>query len=97
MEFSDTIMQSILDAISEVNETVELEQSIPQSEDTVIFGPSSQLDSLALITLLTAIEENIEEELGEALSLADLLPTGGETVTVASFARTIAESRSAPH
>ena len=92
MERSEGIEQAILDAITDVNETLGPEEPIPRSEDTVIFGATSQLDSIGLVTLLTAVEENMEQRMGETVSLMDLMPTGGETVTVASFARTIAES-----
>lgn len=38
---------------------------------TALFGDSGMLDSLALVALVVAVEQAIEDELGVSLSLAD--------------------------
>ena len=97
MEQTATITQAIFEAIDDLNETLELGRPVAKSENTVIFGVGTQLESLHLVTLLTAIEENIERcGLGE-INLMDLLPTDDRPVTVTSLARTIAESKAARH
>ena len=37
----------------------------------MIYGDSSQLDSLALVSLIVAVEQNIEDEFGISITLAD--------------------------
>lgn len=91
---TETITEAIFGAIDEVNATMDSERTIAKSRETVVFGAESPLDSLALITLLTAIEERIEQQSGETLSLMDLLPTDGQSVTVGSLARSICDSQS---
>ena len=37
----------------------------------MIYGDNSQLDSLALVSLIVAVEQNIEDEFGISITLAD--------------------------
>jgi acyl carrier protein len=67
----ETITQVIFKAIDEINETLPKEQWVQKSIDTLLFGTSSKLDSLGLITLIVAIEQKIEEETKTAITLTD--------------------------
>lgn len=61
----------IFSSIDELNLDLEENERITKSETTSLFGLGDSLDSLALINLITIIEEKIEEETGEYVSLAD--------------------------
>ena len=39
--------------------------------DTILFGGNSKLDSLGLINLIIAVEQNIEDEFNISITLAD--------------------------
>lgn len=82
-------------------------QSAPRAVDLAagdaapLFGVERVLDSLALVTLLVAVEQGIDDELGVALTLADEkaasqqrspFRTVGALVTYAT-ARVLSESR----
>lgn len=61
----------IFDSIDELNTDLDEKARITKSEDTHLFGSGDSLDSLALINLITIIEQKIEEETGHYISLAD--------------------------
>ncbi len=64
-------LQLIFASIDELNLDLGENEKIRKSETTSLFGSGDSLDSLALINLITIIEEKIEEETGEYVSLAD--------------------------
>ena len=58
--------------ISEISNSIYTEnEEIVINENSVIYGDSSQLDSLALVSLIVAVEQNIEDEFGISITLAD--------------------------
>ena len=57
-------MQSIFGAIDEINGQLPKGKKIEKSINTALFGNGGKLDSLGLISLVTAIEQRIEEDLG---------------------------------
>ena len=58
--------------ISEVSNSIYTEnEEIVINENSVIYGDNSQLDSLALVSLIVAVEQNIEDEFGISITLAD--------------------------
>lgn len=67
----ERIMQVIFGAMEDVNSQLPPEQQLETSKETVLFGRSGKLDSLALVTLIVAIEEKLEEELEVKVTLAD--------------------------
>lgn len=71
MTTNHKIIQSIFDAIDHVNEHLSTELHLEKSLDTALFGRSGNLDSLALVNLIVAVEQNIEDQCGIALVLAD--------------------------
>jgi acyl carrier protein len=58
-------------AIQEVNAS--LSNPIPSNapDDTTLYGREGVLDSLALVTLLSSLEEGIEDTFGLSFTLAD--------------------------
>ena len=58
--------------ISEVSNSIYTDnEEIVINENSVIYGDNSQLDSLALVSLIVAVEQNIEDEFGISITLAD--------------------------
>ena len=67
----DFALKVIYDAIDELNEDLEADEQIEKTENSVLFGSGSMLDSMSLVNLITAIEERIEYEKDVYLTLAD--------------------------
>ena len=65
------IIKIIYDAIDELNNELDDEFKLVKSEKTALFGKSSSLDSLGLINLVVAVEQNIEDEFDVTITLAD--------------------------
>ena len=58
--------------ISEVSNSIYTDnEEIVINENSVIYGDNSPLDSLALVSLIVAVEQNIEDEFGISITLAD--------------------------
>ncbi len=68
---NEKVIQIIFDVVDEVNEELPEESRLEKSPDTVLFGESGKLDSLGLVNLVVAVEENLEDEFGKAISLTD--------------------------
>ena len=67
LQFVDLIVESILLIKDETGLTVP-----PRLQaDTALFGTEGFLDSMALVTLVVALEQGIEEKFGVAVMLAD--------------------------
>jgi acyl carrier protein len=64
-------LKLVYDAIDTANELRREEDRIPKTPDVKLVGQDGRLDSLALATLLLAIERRTEEETGESISLLD--------------------------
>ena len=71
MKNKGKIIQSIMDAIDEINERNPEEKRLSKSVDTVLTGESGELDSLGLVSFVVAVEERIQNDLGVNISLAD--------------------------
>jgi len=65
------ITNVIFSAVEEVNGQLPRKQRLEKSIDTILFGKSGKLDSLALVNLIVAVEEKIQEEFGVTVTLAD--------------------------
>ncbi len=61
MTVRNKILEGIYAAIDEVNEQLPEDQNLEKSLETVLLGSSGKLESVNLVNLLVAIEENIEE------------------------------------
>lgn len=65
------LVSLIVKAIQEIGEDGRLPLPASLDGDTALFGRNGLLDSLGLVTLVVAVEQAIEDELGISLSLAD--------------------------
>ncbi len=67
----EKILKLIYEAIDVLNAQLSKEEYIEKSASTALFGQGSKLDSLGLINLIVAVEQNIEDEFETSITLAD--------------------------
>lgn len=65
------IESAVFAAIAEVNEQLPENGRIEQSSDARLFGQRGVLDSLGLVNLIVAVEQEIEDAFDETVTLAD--------------------------
>ena len=61
----------IIRSLQEVKEVLDEQMIDSPDSDTKIFGRKGVLDSMGLVSLITDVEERIEDEFGFSLILAD--------------------------
>jgi hypothetical protein len=66
-----TLKDIIYAAIDEINEGRDEKEFLPKSLDAVLAGESALLNSLQIVTLISEIEEGVEENYSESLSLLE--------------------------
>ena len=71
MTTTEKIQEAIFRAVDEHNQDKAKDAQLGKTDDTIIFGQESTLDSIGLLDLIVAIEENLEERFGIEISLAD--------------------------
>jgi D-alanine--poly(phosphoribitol) ligase subunit 2 len=71
MRESERITEAVFQAIDELNDILPPERQLQKSPDTVLYGSDGRLDSLELVNLIVAAEQNIEDEMGIPITLAD--------------------------
>jgi len=71
MSKKQRILKTIYDAVDEINSLAEKERQLERSKETVLFGRDGKLDSLGLVNLIVAVEENLEDEFERAIVLVD--------------------------
>ena len=67
----ERILQVVLDAVAALNEELGYEELEKASEDTVLHGGETGLDSLSLVSLIVDVEERVAAAFGRAVALAD--------------------------
>ena len=65
------ILELIYEAIDEINLESDASEKMEKSEETIIFGFQSALDSIGLVNFITIIEQKLEEETGRFITIAD--------------------------
>jgi len=65
------IERAVFRAIDEVNQARARKLRLEKSSDTVLMGESGRLDSLGLVNLVVAVEEQVAEEFGVTINIAD--------------------------
>ena len=65
------IVNAIYAAIDEMNEQQPKGRQIEKTPETALFGEKGMLDSLGLVNLIVAVEQQLEDELGVTVTLAD--------------------------
>ena len=67
----EKIEKIIIDTLKELNEELENENLNNPTSETKLYGGSGALDSLALVSLITDLEERISDEFEKDIILAD--------------------------
>jgi len=65
------IEKIIIETLNEINEELENENLNNPTSETKLYGGSGALDSLALVSLITDLEERISDEFEKDIILAD--------------------------
>ena len=65
------VIELIIDNVNQLKDTQGLEVPAELDSATTLFGGDGFLDSMALVTLVVAVEQAIEERFGTNVSLAD--------------------------
>lgn len=65
------IEKIIIEGLNEINEELENENLNNPTSETKLYGGSGALDSLALVSLITDLEERISDEFEKDIILAD--------------------------
>ena len=71
MKNNKKIESIIINSIKELNEELPEDKQIELTSDVVLFGIGGKLDSLGLVNLLVIIEQNIEDNYGVSITIAD--------------------------
>ena len=71
MNNSQIVIETILEIASEFNEDLEYKIDIEKGKAAPLFGRKGVLDSLGLVSFITAVEQAIEDKMDIFLSLAD--------------------------
>jgi acyl carrier protein len=67
----DNIKTIVFRTIDDLNQNLIKEDQLDKSLETKLIGGNNKLDSLGLINLIVALEQNIEDEFDISLTLAD--------------------------
>lgn len=70
-DHDDEMVHLVAEALRELASNAEIEIPAVVSGETPLFGEEGLLESLALVTLIVSVEEQIEERFGRAVTLAD--------------------------
>ncbi len=65
------INELVLVQLNELNDTLPENQQFQPSEDTVLFGTNSSIDSLSLVSFIVDLESVLSDETGIDISLTD--------------------------
>ena len=68
---NERVTQAVFRAIRDVNQARPKAQQIPAAADTALLGEGAVLDSLGLVNLIVAIEEQVADEFGTTIAIAD--------------------------
>jgi acyl carrier protein len=77
----DQALQLVYDAIDSVNPLLPQSRRLAKAPETILVGPSGQLDSLGIINFLLALEERASDAAGTPVQLLD------DTALIAEHAR----------
>jgi D-alanine--poly(phosphoribitol) ligase subunit 2 len=71
MSIENQVNQILFTAIEEINEQLPPHQKIKADRSTQLFGKQGVLDSLTLVQLIVAAEQEVQDTLNIAITLAD--------------------------
>ena len=65
------VIKTILETINEYNDGLSKNDQISSDLDSSIYGGSSNLDSMGLVSFIVGLEQSIEDKFDQSISLAD--------------------------
>jgi len=65
------VIETILATIEEYNDDLSKDMQISTDLDSSLYGRSSSLDSMGLVSFIVGLEQNIEDKFNQSISLAD--------------------------
>ena len=65
------VIKTILETINEYNDGLSKNEQISSDLGSSIYGGSSNLDSMGLVSFIVGLEQNIEDKFDQSISLAD--------------------------
>jgi len=65
------ILNIIFDAVDEINQDLEADERLEKTEEAVLYGKESRIDSLSLVNLIVAVEERLQDKFEVSVMLAD--------------------------
>ena len=68
---NEKVTQAILGAIDEINGQLPKGEKLEKSVSAALFGDGGKLDSLGLVSLITTVEQRIEEDFNMTLTLLE--------------------------
>ncbi len=91
MSNREEIIQAIYRAVDEINSALPIDQRLESAPETVLVGSEATLDSLGLINLIVATEQQLTDLFGRSLDLttAALLNPEEQLSTLDRLAQTI--------
>jgi hypothetical protein len=76
---NEPVLKIIYEAVDELNDQLPTESRIEKVADMPIMGMEGGLDSMALISLIVAVDQKAEEQFGKVTNLASALMTDSES------------------
>ena len=67
----DKVIKTILETINEYNDGLSKNEQISSDFGSSIYGGSSNLDSMGLVSFIVGLEQSIEDKFDQSISLAD--------------------------
>ncbi len=67
----EAIERSVIEAVKQYNQGQPEPRQIPEGGDTKLLGEEGRLDSLGLARLIVAVEQQVTEDFGAVITLAD--------------------------
>lgn len=71
MPNTDRILGVLYAAVDQLNQEVPAEKRLTKTPETIVFGRAGKLDSLGLVSFLVLAEQQLSDEFGVPVSLAD--------------------------
>ena len=65
------VIKTILETINEYNDGLSKNDQMSSNLDSSIYGGSSNLDSMGLVSFIVGLEQSIEDKFDQSISLAD--------------------------
>lgn len=67
----DRALELVLAALASANEELDASEQVKVASDTQLFGADAQINSLTLVSLIVDVEQAIDDETGQSISLTD--------------------------